>query len=265
MSAVLVRGEEWPQMPADLYIPPDALEVILESFAGPLDLLLYLIRRDNIDYLAPSQREHMEAATDAAFLRSFYSLAAVDRVGSIRLDMMDSPVPSPDEHMEAVSALVVPDSPVSYPNERIEAFFALAVLAEEVFSPSFWLAVKVSSVDCFHCCHMKFPFQHLLRYMNRSTTPNKRPEALLRLLDICFPGLPGSDLAAWAGSIPKGPTEDFEGAVACRSDQADRNVHVCRHAPSHTSEQIRSKEEFVAWLVEPCASVFDWRRFPWTW
>lgn len=51
MSAVLVRGEQMVQMPADLYIPPDALEVILESFAGPLDLLLYLIRRDNIDIL----------------------------------------------------------------------------------------------------------------------------------------------------------------------------------------------------------------------
>lgn len=51
MSAVLIRGEQMMQMPADLYIPPDALEVILESFAGPLDLLLYLIRRDNIDIL----------------------------------------------------------------------------------------------------------------------------------------------------------------------------------------------------------------------
>ncbi|MHB8254171.1 MAG: segregation and condensation protein A [Acidiferrobacter sp.] len=51
MSAVLVRGEALVQMPVDLYIPPDALEVILEAFAGPLDLLLYLIRRDNIDIL----------------------------------------------------------------------------------------------------------------------------------------------------------------------------------------------------------------------
>ncbi|RCN56005.1 MULTISPECIES: segregation and condensation protein A [Acidiferrobacter] len=51
MSAVLVRGEEWTSIPEDLYIPPDALEVILEEFAGPLDLLLYLIRRENIDVL----------------------------------------------------------------------------------------------------------------------------------------------------------------------------------------------------------------------
>ena len=38
-------------MPSDLYIPPDALEVILEAFEGPLDLLLYLIRRQNLDIL----------------------------------------------------------------------------------------------------------------------------------------------------------------------------------------------------------------------
>ena len=44
-------GEPMPEMPKDLYIPPDALEVYLESFEGPLDLLLYLIRKVNIDIL----------------------------------------------------------------------------------------------------------------------------------------------------------------------------------------------------------------------
>src|SRR3954467_5897951 len=47
----LVRGEPMLQIPQDLYIPPDALEVILEAFEGPLDLLLYLIRRQNLDIL----------------------------------------------------------------------------------------------------------------------------------------------------------------------------------------------------------------------
>lgn len=47
----MVRGQPVLQMPQDLYIPPDALEVILESFEGPLDLLLYLIRRQNLDIL----------------------------------------------------------------------------------------------------------------------------------------------------------------------------------------------------------------------
>ncbi|MBD8525337.1 segregation/condensation protein A [Pseudoxanthomonas sp. CAU 1598] len=51
MPLALVRGEPMLDVPQDLYIPPDALEVILEAFEGPLDLLLYLIRRQNLDIL----------------------------------------------------------------------------------------------------------------------------------------------------------------------------------------------------------------------
>ncbi|XLX42169.1 segregation and condensation protein A [Ectopseudomonas mendocina] len=47
----LVYGEAVTELPLDLYIPPDALEVFLEAFEGPLDLLLYLIRKQNIDIL----------------------------------------------------------------------------------------------------------------------------------------------------------------------------------------------------------------------
>ncbi|OOC10507.1 segregation and condensation protein A [Thioalkalivibrio halophilus] len=47
-----VHGEPVAELPEDLYIPPDALEVFLDSFEGPLDLLLYLIRRQNLDILA---------------------------------------------------------------------------------------------------------------------------------------------------------------------------------------------------------------------
>lgn len=47
----VVRGEPQFQLPKDLYIPPDALEVFLEAFEGPLDLLLYLIRKQNLDIL----------------------------------------------------------------------------------------------------------------------------------------------------------------------------------------------------------------------
>jgi len=46
-----VYGELLAEMPRDLYIPPDALEIILESFEGPLDLLLYMIRKANINVL----------------------------------------------------------------------------------------------------------------------------------------------------------------------------------------------------------------------
>ena len=49
--AIRVRGELMTDLPADLYIPPDALEVFFETFEGPLDLLLYLIRKANVDIL----------------------------------------------------------------------------------------------------------------------------------------------------------------------------------------------------------------------
>ena len=51
MPFAFVHGEAVLEVPRDLYIPPDALEIILEAFEGPLDLLLYLIRRQNLDIL----------------------------------------------------------------------------------------------------------------------------------------------------------------------------------------------------------------------
>lgn len=48
---IKIKGESLYELPQDLYIPPDALEVYLESFEGPLDLLLYLIRKHNLDIL----------------------------------------------------------------------------------------------------------------------------------------------------------------------------------------------------------------------
>ena len=47
----IVNGEPVVDVPEDLYIPPDALEILLETFEGPLDLLLYLIKRKNLDIL----------------------------------------------------------------------------------------------------------------------------------------------------------------------------------------------------------------------
>ena len=51
MPFAVVSGEPVTELPRDLYIPPHALEVFLEAFEGPLDLLLYLIRRQNLDIL----------------------------------------------------------------------------------------------------------------------------------------------------------------------------------------------------------------------
>ena len=64
MPFAVVQGEPWSTLPKDLYIPPDALEVFLDAFEGPLDLLLYLIKRQNLDILdipiAEITRQYME-------------------------------------------------------------------------------------------------------------------------------------------------------------------------------------------------------------
>jgi len=64
MPFALVQGEPLTVIPQDLYIPPDALLVFLEAFEGPLDLLLYLIKRQNLDVLnipiAAITRQYME-------------------------------------------------------------------------------------------------------------------------------------------------------------------------------------------------------------
>jgi segregation and condensation protein A len=64
MAFAVVQGTAVTTLPKDLYIPPDALEVFLEAFEGPLDLLLYLIKRQNLDILdipiAEITRQYMD-------------------------------------------------------------------------------------------------------------------------------------------------------------------------------------------------------------
>jgi segregation and condensation protein A len=78
LPLAIVLGERITELPADLYIPPDALEVVLETFEGPLDLLLYLIRRRNLDILlvdvAEITRQYVEYIAMMEALR--FELAA---------------------------------------------------------------------------------------------------------------------------------------------------------------------------------------------
>ncbi len=64
MPLAVIHGEHLQELPKDLYIPPEALRVFLEAFEGPLDLLLYLIKRQNLDILdipiADITRQYME-------------------------------------------------------------------------------------------------------------------------------------------------------------------------------------------------------------
>jgi segregation and condensation protein A len=103
-----VRGEAMLEMPLDLYIPPDALEVFLDTFEGPLDLLLYLIRKANIDildipmarltqqyleYVELMRRRNLELAAEyllmAAMLMEIKSRMLLPRPRALREDEED--------------------------------------------------------------------------------------------------------------------------------------------------------------------------------
>ena len=75
-SPVKIKGETLSELPQDLYIPPDALEVYLDTFEGPLDLLLYLIRKHNLDILD----------IQMARLTAQY-MAYVDKMKAIKLEL----------------------------------------------------------------------------------------------------------------------------------------------------------------------------------
>lgn len=103
-----VDGQPWHRLPQDLYIPPDALEVFLETFEGPLDLLLYLIRRQNLnildipiaevtrqyrDYLALMQELRLELAAEyllmAAWLAEIKSRLLLPRPAQTEAEEQD--------------------------------------------------------------------------------------------------------------------------------------------------------------------------------
>jgi segregation and condensation protein A len=102
-----VYGEPVIELPHDLYIPPDALEVVLEAFEGPLDLLLYLIRKENLDILdipmAPLTRQYLEYVEEMR--KTNLELAAEYLVMAAML-------------MEIKSRLLLPRPPAAQPLEE---------------------------------------------------------------------------------------------------------------------------------------------------
>ncbi len=103
MPFAVVQGEPILKLPDDLYIPPDALEVFLEAFEGPLDLLLYLIRRQNLDILdipiAEITRQYtgyieMMAGMRLELAAEYLVMAAI--LGEIKSRML-LPRPEPEE------------------------------------------------------------------------------------------------------------------------------------------------------------------------
>jgi segregation and condensation protein A len=104
LPLALVDGQPITDMPQDLYIPPDALSVILEAFEGPLDLLLYLIRRQNMNILSINvsaitrqYMEYIELAEAMKFEMAAEYLVMAATLAEIKSRMLLPKVASDDE------------------------------------------------------------------------------------------------------------------------------------------------------------------------
>jgi len=106
MPFAVVQGRPYTELPHDLYIPPDALEVFLDAFEGPLDLLLYLIRRQNLDILdipiaeiTQQYIEYIELLQDLQFELAAEYLVMAAILAEIKSRML-LPKPGGDEDEE---------------------------------------------------------------------------------------------------------------------------------------------------------------------
>lgn len=105
----VIDGQACTELPSDLYIPPDALEIILEAFEGPLDLLLYLIRRQNLDILAINVTE---------ITRQY--MAYVDMMTSMRFELAAEYLLMAAMLTEIKSRMLLPRPPASAEDEAEE-------------------------------------------------------------------------------------------------------------------------------------------------
>jgi segregation and condensation protein A len=106
MPFAYVQGEAVTTLPKDLYIPPDALEIFLEAFEGPLDLLLYLIRRQNLNVLdipiyeiTQQYMQYIELMQDMRLELAAEYLVMAAMLAEIKSRMLlPRPVEEEDEH-----------------------------------------------------------------------------------------------------------------------------------------------------------------------
>ena len=114
LPLAVVRGQAYSDIPADLYIPPEALEVFLEAFEGPLDLLLYLIRKQKLDVvdlpinqITAQYLEYIEMLTDARIELAADYLVMAATLAEIKSRLL---LPKPeleDENEEDPRALLI--------------------------------------------------------------------------------------------------------------------------------------------------------------
>ncbi|MDT4288322.1 ScpA family protein [Methylomonas sp. MO1] len=147
----LVQGQPYQDLPDDLYIPPDALEVFLDAFEGPLDLLLYLIRRQNLDILD----------IPIAQITKQY-IAYIDMMENMRLELAAEYLVMAALLAEIKSRMLLPRQPESEEEEedpraflirKLQEYEAIKKVAEEIDllprneRDTFEFAVDTSTVD----------------------------------------------------------------------------------------------------------------------
>jgi len=129
-TVALVRGEALRELPTDLYIPPDALEVFLEAFEGPLDLLLYLIRRENLNILDIRVAEITEQY-----------MAYIDLMSAMQLELAGDYLVMAAMLAEIKSRLLLPKPPAEAEDEddpraelirRLQEYEQLKAAAEDL-------------------------------------------------------------------------------------------------------------------------------------
>lgn len=126
----LVQGQPFQELPDDLYIPPDALEVFLDTFEGPLDLLLYLIRRQNLDILD---------IPIAQITRQY--IAYIEMMDNLRLELAAEYLVMAALLAEIKSRMLLPRQPESEEEEedpraflirKLQEYEAIKKVAEEI-------------------------------------------------------------------------------------------------------------------------------------
>jgi segregation and condensation protein A len=126
----MVQGQPYQDLPDDLYIPPDALEVFLDAFEGPLDLLLYLIRRQNLDILN---------IPIAQITRQY--IAYIDMMDNLRLELAAEYLVMAALLAEIKSRMLLPRQPESEEEEedpraflirKLQEYEAIKKVAEEI-------------------------------------------------------------------------------------------------------------------------------------
>ena len=126
----MVNGAPYNQLPEDLYIPPDALEVFLDLFEGPLDLLLYLIRRQNLDIvnipIAEITRQYIDYIQMMGFLNlelaaEYLVMAAL--LAEIKSRMLLPRQPEADDEEEDPRATLI---------RRLQEYECIKNAAEEI-------------------------------------------------------------------------------------------------------------------------------------